>query len=532
MNKLSLRHTILTYHTAIKTAVLFFILLLLSIYAVITTPVFANSGKHPPAVEFRPDLPWLNVSRPLKISELKGKVVILDFWTYGCINCIHVLEDLRKLEHKYGNKLVVIGIHTPKFDNEKNLETLRRIIVRYDIQHPVVNDIDSYMGMRYGMRAWPTQFVIDPAGRVLGKVEGENNYEVLVGAIDKLLKKYAKELNDKPIPMALEKKRFAKTLLAAPGKIAVSNNYVAISDSLHHRIILADHKGNIKKIIGGKQPGFKNGVASKARFKSPQGLAFSDKGLYVADTGNHSIRFINFKNWRVSTVAGNGKNDDKVSHRVAAYKGTAISLRSPWALALKDKQLYIAMAGNHQIWRYDTDKKTISQWAGSGRESIDDGPLMQASFSQPSGLSFLGDKLYVADAEDSAVRTIDLNKHRVKTLVGSGLFDFGDKDGTLTKAKLQHVLGVAAIDDKLIYIADTYNHKLKLLDLKKHIVSSVAGTGKPGKGAGKAGSAGLNEPGGIAVLNGKILIADTNNNRIMQYDPGQKLLTHWKLLLP
>jgi len=188
------------------------------------------------------------------------------------------------------------------------------------------------------------------------------------------------------------------------------------------------------------------------------------------------------------------------------------------------------MAGNHQVWRFSLDKKTISPWAGSGHESIDNGPLMQASFSQPSGLSLLGDKLYVADAEVSAVREISLGEHRVKTLVGSGLFDFGDKDGDFKKARLQHVLGVAAIDARHIYIADTYNHKLKLLDLKKHTVSTVAGTGTPGKGAGNALTAQLNEPGGIAILGDKILIADTNNNRLMQYDPVKKQLTEWKLI--
>jgi thiol-disulfide isomerase/thioredoxin len=482
--------------------------------------------ENPPAIEFDPALPWLNVSRPLTLDDLKGKVVILDFWTYGCINCIHVLEDLKRLGHKYGNKIAIIGVHTPKFDNEKNIDTLRRIVVRYDVDHPVVNDVDSMLGRLYGMRAWPTQYVIDPEGGVLGKVVGEDNYDIFDSTIKKLLKKHAAVIDKTPLPIALEKDKLEKSLLAAPGKIAVSDQYVAISDSLHHRIILATHDGKIKKIIGGKASGFSNGSYARARFKSPQGLVFSDTGLYVADTGNHSIRFIDLTAEKVSTVAGNGKNE---VHRGTQYAAKKIGLRSPWGLALKESQLYIAMAGIHQIWRLDLDKKTIGSYAGSGREGISDGSLKRSSFSQPSGLSLIGDLLYVADAEDSALRRIDIRKQQVETLAGTGLFDFGDRDGPLHQAELQHVLGVAAMDRNRIFIADTYNHKLKLADLKKRTITTVAGTGKPGSGDGVALNAAMNEPGGIAVLGESILIADTNNNRIMLYHLNSRRLSEWKL---
>ena len=498
---------------------LFFLVLILGNGNAIARP-------HPKAIEFPEGLPWVNVSRPLTLKDLKGKVVILDFWTYGCINCIHVLEDFRRLEKKYGNKIAIIGIHTPKFDNEKNIETLRRIVVRYGIEHPVINDVDSIMARQYGMRAWPTQFLIDPQGKILGRVVGEGNYELFVENIDKLLKEQAADLSDHRLPILLAKKSFANSLLAAPGKIAVSpdQKMVAISDTLHHRIIITNNRGKIIKYIGGKQSGYRDGDSKQARFLSPQGLAFTRKGLYVADTGNHTIRYIDLKTGNVKTVAGNGKNE---VHRGKGYKATSIGLRSPWALALKDKQLYIAMAGIHQIWKFDIEKNTIGRWAGSGAESIDDGDLNQAAFSQPSGLSLMDNILFVADAEDSAVRMIDLDKKRVKTLLGSGLFDFGDKDGKFSQARLQHVLGITAKDTDKIYIADTYNHKIKRLDLNTKTVVSVAGTGKPGKGKGKATKAALNEPGGLVFLGNKILIADTNNNRIMQYDPARKTLNEW-----
>ncbi|HHJ19931.1 MAG TPA: redoxin domain-containing protein, partial [Gammaproteobacteria bacterium] len=454
---------------------------LVAVFCLLLTPGAlwaADSAKadYPPAIAFPEGLPWLNVERPLTLKDLRGKVVILDFWTYGCINCIHVLEDLRKLEQKFGNRIAVIGVHTPKFENEKNSKTLRRILLRYDIQHPVINDVDKVLATAYGMRAWPTQYLINPAGDVLGKVEGEGNGELFVNVITDLLKEHADIIDEKPLPLALEK---ASTgLLAAPGKIATSDRYVAISDTLHHRIILADHQGKIQKIIGGTEPGMVDGASAKARFSSPQGLVFSEQGLYVADTGNHRIRFIRLKTGEVSTVAGNGNNE---VHRSGVFAATSIGLRSPWALALRDRQLYIAMAGIHQIWKLDLDHAQISPWAGSGRESIDDGDLSVASFSQPSGLSLFDDALYVADAEDSAVRQIRFSTKKVTTLVGTGLFDFGDQDGAFKQARLQHVLGVAALNHKKIYIADTYNHKLKLLDLERRQVKTVVGNGQPGE---------------------------------------------------
>ncbi|HFD87961.1 MAG TPA: thiol-disulfide isomerase, partial [Gammaproteobacteria bacterium] len=204
-------------------------------------------------------------------------------------------------------------------------------------------------------------------------------------------------------------------------------------------------------------------------------------------------------------------------------------LRSPWALAIDGDKLFIAMAGAHQIWRLDLAEGKIRPWAGSGDESIDDGEIRTASFSQPSGLSILGHSLFVADAEVSAVRQIDTEKGTVTTVVGKGLFDFGDRDGVFDKARLQHVLGIAALKNGTVYVADTYNHKLKKLDLKTNRVSTVAGTGKPGKGEGKPLQAELNEPGGLAILDNTVLIADTNNNRIMRFDPVSDTLKEWKL---
>lgn len=477
------------------------------------------------AREFAPGLPWLNVERPLTFADLHGKVVILDFWTYGCINCIHVLADLKRLEEKYGHRLLVIGVHTPKFDNEKNLETVRNIVVRYGIDHPVVNDVDSMLATKYGMRAWPTRVLIDPAGTVLGRVTGEGRYDLFDATISKLLEDHAATLDATPIPLKLEREQLVVSFLAAPGKIAASDQYVAISDTLHHRVILLDHQAKVLRIFGGKEAGNRDGSEDTARFNSPQGLAFGEQGLYVADTANHLIRYIDLEKFTVSTLAGNGLLE---RHRGGEFDARDVGLASPWGLALQHDFLYIAMAGSHQIWRYDSRSERIKTYAGSGKEGIDDGALTTATFSQPSGLSIQDEWLYVADAEDSAIRRIHLRNEQVETIIGTGLFDFGDRDGEFAQAKLQHVLGVVLQGKDRLYIADTYNHKLKSVDLLQGTVSTLLGNGSPGKGSAERGFQ-LNEPGGLALLGKQLLIADTNNHRILAYDVESGSVVNWPI---
>lgn len=479
------------------------------------------------AIAFDPALPWLNVPKPLTMDDLIGKVIILDFWTYGCINCIHVLADLRKLQEKYGDHLAIIGVHTPKFENEKNIETLRNIVVRYGIDYPVVNDVGYLLGTYYGMRAWPTQIMIDPEGFVLGKVVGEDHYELFDKLIGQLVDQHRDRLNPTPISLALEREKLAESLLAAPGKIAVDDRFVAISDTLHHRIIVANHHGKIEKIYGGTNSGREDGSADLARFNAPQGLAFSGEGLFVADTGNHLIRYIDLVNENVRTVAGSGALERQGAGK---FNALSVGLASPWGLALHGNTLYIAMAGSHQIWHYNAVTGELVLWAGTGREGIQDGPAKVATFSQPSGLSIVGEWLYVADAEDSAVRRIHLDEDRVETLIGTGLFDFGDRDGPIDQAQLQHLLGVAALNSSKVVIADTYNHKLKLLDLESGVVVTLVGNGRPGNALTQAGEAQLNEPGGVAILGQQVLVADTNNHRILAYDLDTKKTRVWTLI--
>lgn len=459
---------------------------------------------------------WLNTDKPLSLAALKGKVVLLDFWTYGCINCIHIIPDLKKLEAKYANQLVVIGVHSAKFENEKQSENIRRIVLRYEIEHPVYNDADFKVWRSYGVRAWPTQVLIDPSGYVIGAISGEGNYDVFDQAIDKTIADFRKrgELNEEPLKLALERAKVGDLPLAFPGKILADarGERLFVADSNHNRLVVTKLDGTLLETIGSGERGATEGNFDQASFYRPQGMALDGDNLYVADTENHLIRRIDLKARTVQTIAGTGKQSTDYFKQGAAR---TIALNSPWDLQLLGQTLYIAMAGPHQIWKLDLEKQEVSTFAGSGREARKDGALLEAGFAQPSGLATDGKKLYVADSESNIIRAIDLVDGKVETLVGGDLFEFGDVDGSGDDVRLQHPLGVFALGDKVL-VADTYNHKIKELDPRARTVKTLLGTGKPGQAGGTSQS--FYEPGGLSVANGKLYIADTNNHAIRVVD--------------
>ncbi|MFN2456121.1 MAG: thioredoxin-like domain-containing protein [Pyrinomonadaceae bacterium] len=468
---------------------------------------------------------WLNTDKPLSLAGLKGKVVLLDFWTYGCINCVHIIPDLKKLEAKYANQLVVIGVHSAKFENEKETENIRRIILRYELEHPVVNDADFKIWSAYAVRAWPTQILIDPAGYVVGAVEGEGNYETLDQHIAETIAEFRKrgELNEQPLSLALERAKVGDLPLAFPGKVLADekSRRLFIADSNHNRIVVAKLDGTLLNTIGTGASGRDDGAYERATFHRPQGMALDGDALYVADTENNSIRRVNLKTRVVETVASN-----ETTKREQAAQVTGGALSSPWDLQLLNRTLYIAMAGPHQIWKLDLAKNEISQFAGTRREARLDGAVSEAAFAQPSGITSDGMNLYVADSESNIIRAIDATNPNpsVQTLVGGDLFEFGDKDGTGDDARLQHPLGVTAAATNgggkdggaTIYVADTYNHKIKQLDTKSRTIKTFAGTGKPGQADGASPS--FYEPGGLSIAGGKLYVADTNNQAVRVVD--------------
>ena len=497
---------------SVKPFAIFFLLILFS------QGIFMSAQERPKvrAPEITGGRGWLNTDKPLSIAGLKGKVVLLDFWTYGCINCIHIIPDLKKLEAKYANQLVVIGVHSAKFQNEKETENIRRIILRYEIEHPVYNDSEYAVWQNYGVRAWPTQVLIDPAGYIVGGEQGEGNYEIFDQTIAKLVEDFRRrgELNEEPLKLVLERAKVGDLPLAFPGKILADakTDRLFIADSNHNRIVVTKLDGTLVETIGAGDAGAADGAFDKATFYRPQGLALAGDSLYVADTENHLIRRVDLKTRNVETIAGTGK---QMHEYFKTGPARSVALSSPWDLQLAGRSLYIAMAGPHQIWKMDLDKNEVSTFAGSGREARLDGPIREAGFAQPSGIATDGRMLWVADSESNIIREIDLAGRSVKTLVGGDLFEFGDVDGAGDDVRLQHPLGLITYGDKLL-IADTYNHKIKELDPKQEKVTTLLGTGKPGQVDGPTPS--FYEPGGLTLANSTLYIADTNNHAIRVVD--------------
>ena len=470
------------------------------------------------APEFPEGLEWLNTERPLRMSELRGKVVLLDFWTYCCINCLHVIPELKRLEARYPNELVVIGVHSAKFVNEREAANIRQAVLRYGIEHPVLNDAGLRLWGEYGVRAWPTLVLIDPAGKVAGYVSGEGHFDTLDRAIAGLVAAFeAKgQLDRRPLELRPEREGEAGGLLSFPGKVLAdeASGRLFIADTAHHRLLAVRlEDGALLETIGSGEPGLRDGGFEEARFNQPRGMALAGERLYVADTENHAIRAVELAARRVETLAGTG---EQARGRGGAGRGREAALNSPWDVTLHGGWLYIAMAGPHQLWRLEPASGRVEPHAGSGREARVDGPLMEAALAQPSGITTDGRRLYFADSEVSSIRAADLDPAgRVETIVGGDLFEFGDRDGQGLKVRLQHPIGLTH-HAGLLYVADTYNHKIKVVDPARRTAATLLGTGRAGLADGESPL--FYEPEGVSVAAGRLYIADTNNHAVRVAD--------------
>src|SRR5680860_782771 len=472
-----------------------------------------------PAPDFPEGLDWLNVDRPLDLDALRGKVVLLDFWTYGCINCIHVIPDLKRLEAEFPDDLVVIGVHSAKFSNEGSTDNIREAIQRYDLRHPVVNDADFKVWNAWGVGAWPTVAIVDPAGNVVGIHAGEGVYDVVQPVISNLIAEFSATggLDPTPLPIRLERDRSPSTVLSYPGKVFAdpSSDRIFIADTGHHRIIAAKDDGTVTGVFGSGMEGFDDGIGIDASFSSPQGLVADGITLYVADTNNHAIRQIDLDSGTVTTLAGTGAKGWPPSSGPI----NDVSLNSPWALELEGEHLFVANAGTHQIWTIDLGNGTAGPSVGSGAEGTANGLLLEAELAQPSGLAIGADgMLYFADSESSSIRSAAVGDPGGRTsLVAGGaanLFEFGDQDGPGTEARFQHPLGITRHGDRL-QVADTYNSKIKEVDPSTGTTTTLFGSEQ----GWRDGTDPLfYEPGGLSADGDTLWVADTNNHAIRRID--------------
>jgi hypothetical protein len=449
---------------------------------------------------------------------------------------------LRRLQQRFPEQLVIIGVHSPKFSSEGSTANIRKAVLRLGIRHPVVNDAGFKIWNAYNVHAWPTVALIDPRGKIAVQKSGEIDAQEFIPTIEAMLQEFEREglLEQVPLDAQPESKARPEHVLAFPSKVlATGDGRLYVSDSGHHRVLElmlepqepeqdeALPRAEICRVFGSGVAGLQNGAGQEAQFNHPRGLALSGSRLYVADTENHAIRRIDLESGQVRTIAGTG---EKGWGRYNPDAPTETALRSPWdLLALEQERgvdhdliLFIAMAGSHQIWLFVNEER-LGIFAGNGREALVDGELADASFNQPSGLALGLGHLFVADAEASAIRAIALGTEaKVFTLVGEGLFEFGDVDGEGTQVRLQHVAGIAFYEGNL-YLADTYNHKIKRLDPMTSRVQTLIGSGEPGNADGDFDQAGLYEPEGLSASDGRLYIADTNNHllRIANLETGR-----------
>ncbi|MCT1437252.1 NHL domain-containing thioredoxin family protein [Brachybacterium paraconglomeratum] len=441
---------------------------------------------------------WLNTGgAELDLETLRGKIVLLDFWTFCCVNCLHVLDELRPLEEKWADELVVIGVHSPKFEFEKDPEALQANIERYEVSHPVIDDPELETWSAYGARAWPTLMVLDTHGRIAGNLSGEGH----AANLDRLVAELVAEgeadgsLRRGPAPTVLAER--SEQTLRFPSKLAVlPDGRLVVSDAGQHRLVVFQADGaTVDAIIGTGERGHADGDEDTAQFAEPNGVlalpaeVAQEVGydLLVADTAGHRLRGVKIGQDRllrsrttteVTTLAGTGEQWMQ-GEPLPRGEGDArtYSLSTPWDLTWSHSlnRAVIAMAGIHQLWTYDPVTGALLVLAGTTQEGLVDGPAVTSWWAQPSGLDEMPDgRIVIADSESSAVRLLDPQTMQVSTLVGKGLFDFGHVDGPLDRARLQHPLGVTALPDGRIAIADTYNGAIRLLDEETGEVVTVA----------------------------------------------------------
>jgi thiol-disulfide isomerase/thioredoxin/DNA-binding beta-propeller fold protein YncE len=504
---------------------------LLDVHLTENTEPIMTANAHQLLLDAKPK--WLNTIKNPDLHTFKERILLLDFWTYCCINCLHVIPDLHQLEKEFGSALTVIGIHSGKFHNEQDDQAIRDAMQRYDIHHPVINDAAFDLWNKFRIQGWPSFVLIAPDGSVRGHISGEGQLPILRYHIQQLLKQFPETRTAGPIPTTLPSisphlEANQKPILSFPTKIiwVEKTSYhpegLLIADTGNHRILWVDMDGNIRYQIGGIDAGFQDGSATEARFSKPHGIAYRDGMIYVADTGNHAIRLIHIphssdakqtaSSIRVSTVAGTGKR----GFELFIQQGPALStsLASPWDIGwVHSHLLVIAMAGSHQIWTLDTKHSLVSVLAGNGQESINNGEYPHNTLSQPSALTMTPDGIYILDSETSALRL--LKSTTLSTIIGTGLFDFGYKDGHRKDAQMQHPLGLSwdPISNTLL-IADSFNHAIRQYNPKTHYLSTLLDSTKTKTPL----TSGLKQPEGITQNQSFIFIANTNAHRIERLD--------------
>ena len=441
---------------------------------------------------------WLNTDRDLTLADLRGRFVLLDFWAFCCINCLHVLDELRPVEERYDGELVVVGVHSPKFVHEADPDALRAAVERYQVAHPVLDDPELVTWQAYTARAWPTLVLVDPEGYVVAQYAGEGHAHAIDALLAELREEHLARGTLQPGDSPYVPPEPQAGDLRFPAKAArVPGGTFLVADAGHHSLVeLGDDAETVLRRFGTGERGLADGTVG-ARFNEPNGLCLLPEDLarqvgydvVVADTVNHALRGVALATGEVSTLAGTGRQLMQGDREPGA-------LSSPWDVTWWGDRVWVAMAGVHQLWTFDPRTGTSQAAGGTGNEGLLDGPLADAWFAQTSGLAAAGDRLWLADSETSSVRYVEHGT--VHTAVGTGLFDFGFQDGGAAQALFQHPLGVTVLPDGSVAVCDTYNGAVRRV--AGGVVSTIA--------------TGLAEPSGAVVDGDHLVVVESAAHRL------------------
>lgn len=381
---------------------------------------------------------------------------------------------MRELEQRFPRELAIIGVSSGKFIAERETPRIREAALRLGNLHPIINDRQFRIWKSYAVRAWPTIVAIDPLGYVVGSHAGEFTSEMLEPFVERLIGAFDPDglIDRTPRHFEPDSPAITPGVLRYPGKVTIHGDRIAVADSGHDRVLVGQLRGGSMQVTRTI-----DGLAS------PQGVAFAGERLYIADRANHRVCAVDLATGHMETVSGH--------------------ISSPWDVTVVGQAVYVAGAGRHQIWRIEGNSAEL--YAGAPGEDIVDGPAQAALLAQPMGIVGGGDRVDFVDAESSAVRFATLGAEpRVRTIVGTGLFDFGDKDGVGDEVRLEHPQGIARHPDGRLLVADSYNDAIKWVDPATRRVETWV--------------RGFAEPGGLVYHEGKVYVADTNAHRIAIVD--------------
>lgn len=456
------------------------------------------------APEFPVDLAWVNTREPQYLGDARGRVVLIHFWRYDSVHCINQLPALRLLENKYHDGLSVFGVHVPKYPAQRDSAAVLKAVNRHHVRHPVANDADWAVWQAHGVDAWPTLLLVDCEGALVGRYAGEGWHAEVDAAIGALLDDAAardlRQFDLAPVAFRPE----PRLPLRFPAHVLATADRLYISDSAQNRVLECAHDGRILRQFGSGNPGHWDGRLAEAGFRQPQSMALLEETLYLADTGNHCVRRIRLASGEVGTVLGNGTVGRQRPQ--AGSRLGAIGISAPSGLAATGGRLYVALAGQHQIWRLDPGRDRVDLLAGCGLAGGGDGPAFDASFAQPSALAPLPGRLLVADAAGNAIRQVRLADGAVATVAGGGSYRWGCSDGRGDEARLAHPLGIASDVHGNVYVADTLNDRICLLDAATGVLGTLRLEYR------------FHEPHGLSAAAGALWVADRNAHEIVRVD--------------